>query len=325
MGFKNQIILVHRFKFNYPFEKLFPIIRNIQTIGNLMNFIQSKILSEPIILKGETTFEKDTWFFFRYKKFINIYMKIDEVIETDYFLKIDYNIYKTSPKFMEFHFVVTLNHINDNESNLIIESIFPKFEMNKFVIQTCRKDTMNNFLILNKSIEMNNQNTFYNSGIVFRNNYEFVKNICCHYKTFKVFFPNIKSIEKINNDYEEEDNGIFNEEQDFLIKLKSNNKYNFPSELKFKVCKTQLLKTQSIISFLITNMNDNYVGKKKEILNYYLTFFIRKITQDKTFFSIKSTFEYPIQQDTFKNCMSFSNKIVDNLKSICLIYENSFN
>ena len=99
---------------------------------------------------------------------------------------------------------------------------------------------------------MNNQNTFYNSGIVFRNNYEFVKNICCHYKTFKVFFPNIKSIEKINNDYEEEDNGIFNEEQDFLIKLKSNNKYNFPSELKFKVCKTQLLKTQRILSFFMS-------------------------------------------------------------------------
>ena len=50
---KEKIIkIINRFTYNIPFEIMAPIIRNIQTIGNLMNFIQSKIISDPIILKG---------------------------------------------------------------------------------------------------------------------------------------------------------------------------------------------------------------------------------------------------------------------------------
>ena len=62
---EKTIKILNRFTFNNPFEIMGPIIRNIQTIGNLMNFIESKIISDPIILKGETTFEENTWFFFR--------------------------------------------------------------------------------------------------------------------------------------------------------------------------------------------------------------------------------------------------------------------
>ena len=61
---EKTIKIINRFTFNHPFEIMSPIIRNIQTIGNLMNFIQSKIISDPIILKGETNFEENTWFFF---------------------------------------------------------------------------------------------------------------------------------------------------------------------------------------------------------------------------------------------------------------------
>ena len=48
---ENLIKIMSRYTFNYPFEIMLPLIRNIQTVGNLMNFIQKKIISDPIILK----------------------------------------------------------------------------------------------------------------------------------------------------------------------------------------------------------------------------------------------------------------------------------
>ena len=101
--YENLIKIMTRYTFNYPFEIMWPLIRNIQTLGNLMSFIQKKIISDAIILKVETSFEENTWFFIRYKQFINVYMKIEEVIEPKYFLRINYYLYKTSPKIIKFH------------------------------------------------------------------------------------------------------------------------------------------------------------------------------------------------------------------------------
>ena len=55
--------LVLQFTFPYNFDKMLNIIKNIQTLGNLMNFLEGKIISDPILLKGQSTFAKNTYFF----------------------------------------------------------------------------------------------------------------------------------------------------------------------------------------------------------------------------------------------------------------------
>ena len=318
---EKTIKILNRFTFNNPFEIMGPIIRNIQTIGNLMNFIESKIISDPIILKGETTFEENTWFFFRYKKFMDIYMKIDEVIESDYYLSINYNIYKTSPKFIQFHLIFHLHYINENESLFILENIFPQIDLNRLYIKLLNFEFISNCNILSKAISLNKRFTFNNNGTVFKINYDFLQKLFTHYKLFRLLFPDIKSIEKINKDDDKVNSNeeIIKEEQNFKIQLKQFNKYNLPSEIFMKISKSQILKTQSLISFSLQNYH-NYINLIEE--NKFI-FFIKKITSNKTFFLLKSIYNNPIEEKKFNDYSFYSKKLIHNIKNICLVYQNT--
>ena len=319
---ENLIKIMSRYTFNYPFEIMLPLIRNIQTVGNLMNFIQKKIISDPIILKGETSFEENTWFFIRYKQFIDIYMKIEEVIESEYFLRINYYLYKTSPKIIKFHLVFNLHFLNENQSLLIIETILPKININQNFIELIQSETNFNCNILSKSISLDKRYTFYNSGTVFDVKYDFLKKLCVHYKLFRLLFPDIKSFEKINKDnevfyYDEE---IIKEDQNFKIKIKHKDKYNLPSEILLKISKSQLLKSQSLINFTFSSYND----QENEINNNYkMIFFLKRITKNKTFFLIKSTCNNPIKEEKFNKYSYFCEKILNNIKNICFVYHNT--
>ena len=319
---EKTIKIINRFTFNHPFEIMSPIIRNIQTIGNLMNFIQSKIISDPIILKNKTNFEENTWFFFRYKKFIDIYMKIDEVIETDYFLKINYNIYKTSPKFIQFHFIFTLHYINENKCLLLFENILPQINIKTLFIQVNYIEFISNCNILSKAISLNKRFTFNNNGTVFNINYDFLQKLFTHYKLFRLLFPDIKSIEKINEDNDENTSNeeVIKEEQTFKVQLKHFKKFNISSsEINVKVSKSQILKTQSLISFSLQN-NDNHINLNE---NNQFIFFIKKITNNKTFFLLKTIYNNPIEEKLFNNYSYYTKKIIQNIKNICLVYQNT--
>jgi hypothetical protein len=313
--------LGYLFNFYFSFESLSLIIKDIQTIGDLINFFQKKSISDFIILHGDKTFSKNTFFYFKYKQLISLYFKTIDFFETDYFMRIEYKLYKTNPKFFVSYFIFNLNYINEEYCQLILEINFENIFLNKLIVKESYQEFFQNCIILSNSIKKSKLNQFCNSNLLINSNYDLIINISTYYELLKLFLPNIKLISKIINNYNENDitnndekkitkNSLFN----VIFKNKKKNKI-FPNNFNIKVEKINSKKDFCFIRYKFLKY-----GNLKIIPIYSLDFLIRKISNNYTYVSIKILFNLPLPKHFINALEKYSNKALENLKNVCSKY-----
>ena len=77
-----------------------------------------------------------------------------------------------------------------------------------------------------------------------------------------------------------------------------------------------------MINFSLSNY-DNYFDGKKETDDEKIILFMKRITKKTTFFLIKSTRNKPIQKEVYTKYSNFCEKMLNNIKNICLVYHNT--
>ena len=306
--------LVHQYIFPYNYDKMLNIIKNIQTFGNLLNFIEGKIISDPILLKGQSNFAKNTYFFLRYKSLISLYMKVVDIIETEYFFKIHYKVYKTSPKLLDFSLIFNLHNISDSSSYFTMIFNFPKIDLNPFFVNICKHAQIYYMNILNKDISKNKLFTFYNNMKVINIYFDFISSLCLHYNLFKLFFPSTKTLKNLTS---EENNGILYENQRFKLTLKEKKTFErLPHNMQINVNSIQNLKSQLLIIYHMEKYDEWY-----EYPHHAIYFFLKRISPNKTFCSMKTLFDFPVSEEFFGSIGNYAQRLIHNLEKVCMDYK----
>lgn len=313
--------IINIYKFPFPFEHFSFIIKDIQTIGDFMNIFQNEFISDIIFLKGDKSILKNSFFYFKYKKLISVYFKTENFIENDYFLRIEYRMYKSNPILFEIIFLINLHYQDENSCLFILEIEFPQKNLNKLKSEAIYREFFNNCEILSNSIKINQIFSFYNTNIIINSNYDLVMNICTHYELFRLFLPSVKLFTKVNiynqeNEKNNDKEGLLMKDSVFNIKFKKeHNFFLFPNNIILKVHKFKNYKDQCFIRYKVLKF-----GKLKNIPIYYIYFFMRKITENHTFISIKLNFFPSIQRSFISTVDNYANQLLYNVKNVCLNY-----
>ena len=121
---KQENIYINYYSFDFSYEFITPILKDIQTMAQLIKLIVYNQISDIIFIKGNNSYSINSRFYFRYQNIIDFYIKVIDVIETGYFTKISYYIYKTKPKSIEFKVNFLIFYQDDiSKTNLNIEII----------------------------------------------------------------------------------------------------------------------------------------------------------------------------------------------------------
>ena len=85
---KGENSYINYFSFNLNYEIITPILKDIQIMAQLIKLIVIHQISDIVFIKGNNSYTLNARFYFSYKNIIDFYVKVQEVIETDYFTKI---------------------------------------------------------------------------------------------------------------------------------------------------------------------------------------------------------------------------------------------
>ena len=202
---------LYHYIFDIKYEILSPIIRDLQTVSQLIRFIQNNQLSDLIFILGNNSYSLESRFYFNYRKIIDFYIKVIDFIETDYCFKIKYNIYKTKPISKNFFVNISLIKEKENNSKLEIEIILINDTIiNQKILNLINNEFNYNFLYLSQAIKSIKQNSFSYNSIIIKQEFHILAQI----------LQNVKLIEYIINGKFEK---IINVEKEEYNSSKSNN------------------------------------------------------------------------------------------------------
>ena len=114
---------VYDYVFDINFETISPLIKDFQSVSQLIKYTQNHQLSDLIFISGDNSFSIESRFYFNYRNIIDFYLKVEDFYENEYFIKIKYNIYKTKPISKNFYIILSLIKEKENTSKLEIEIV----------------------------------------------------------------------------------------------------------------------------------------------------------------------------------------------------------
>ena len=95
-------------------------------------------ISDLIFIKGNNSYSIESRFYFNYRNIIDFYIKVLDFIETDYFTKVKYYVYKTKQtkqSSKEFIVNLTIFYNDENSSKISIEIILINYStLNKKIL-----------------------------------------------------------------------------------------------------------------------------------------------------------------------------------------------
>jgi hypothetical protein len=95
---KQENIYINYYSFDFSYEFITPILKDIQTMAQLIKLIVYNQISDIIFIKGNNSYSIHSRFYFRYQNIVDFYVKVIDVTETDYFTKLSLHSYFTSYK-----------------------------------------------------------------------------------------------------------------------------------------------------------------------------------------------------------------------------------
>ena len=305
---------IYNYTFDIKYQLLCPIIKDIQMVSQLIKFIKNHQLSDLIFIVGDNSYSIDSRFYFNYRHIIDFYIKVINSIETENFIKIKYNIYKTSPISKNFYVTLSLskNDDKDKSSKLELEIILEK---DSIISPRILKIIYNEFN--------------YNSSII-KNDFYILTQIIQNVKLIEYIING--KFQKINNNNKKDNNKIYinNSDNDKFIhkneiykivlnKKKEINDWLDLNNISFKI-ETIIAREDSMVIHLRILLNNNENDKKEtDYLNNLTIVNIRKLTNNSSFVLIKSACTLKIGENfniEFKKILKKTLKRIEKISQI---------
>ena len=96
------------FPINTKKENILKAIQNLSYFTYYMRDFSKSLVKYPFFLKGNPKEDEGATYFQIYDEYVKIYIRIKTLIETDYFIKIVYQAYKSIPTSFEFEYIINI-------------------------------------------------------------------------------------------------------------------------------------------------------------------------------------------------------------------------
>ena len=322
-------IYVHYFSFDFLYEYITPILKDIQIMAQLIKLIANNQISDIIFIKGNNSYSIHSRFYFRYQNIIDFYVKVLEVIETDYFTKISYFIYKTKPKSTEFKVNFLIFYDNAKSTKLHIEIILPEsYSLCPKILDIIYNELKYNFHYLLKAIKSNKMNSYLLSSSIIKNEYfvliKIIQNVKLIEYIIKGKLIKIEENEKntsLNNQENEFDD---DKEKSFILvndkykvslnKMKDKGICSKLNSIFFKVLLIKIKEDKMIMQLKII-INNEQKENNNPFINV-ITICIRKLTANSCFMFIKYIWDFSINDSIINLIKNSMNKCLVNIDKL---------
>ena len=332
-SFENKY--TYKYFFDIKYELIAPIIKDLQIVSQLINFIKKDQLSDLILISGENCYSVDTRFYFNYRHIIDFYVKVTELFENEYFMKINYNIYKTGPISKKFYANISLfkNNENINSSIFKLEIILPKNDViYQRILDLIFSELNYNYQYLSQAIKSQKYNLFlYNSSII-NNDSQILSKI----------LQNIKLIEYIINGKLEKNiggkEGLNNSDYDKFIHLNEIYKVEFNkrkeinnwlslNNISFKIKFLKARKDRMTIHFKIIPKSKEESKNQIEDnpITNILIVHVRHLINNSSFVLIKSSWDTDIPKNIIIEIKKIMKKSMNKIQKLSKLTKSEYN
>ena len=328
---KQENIYINYYSFDFSYEFITPILKDIQKMAQLIKLILYNQISDIIFIKGNNSYSINSRFYFRYQNIIDFYIKVIDVIETDFFTKISYYIYKTKPKSTEFKVNFLIFYQDDNsKTKLNIEIILDNSHiLSSKILQIIYNEFKMNFHYLLQAIKSNKFDTYFFSSSIIKNEYFVLTKIIQNIKLIEYIIKGklIKieeEEEKDNNLIKKENKTIHESETSFIqvnekfkISLTKIKEEEICSKLNSIVFKVLLIKIKE--DKMIMQWKAIFDNEQIEINNPFInviTICIRKLTANSCFMFIKCIWDLSLNKNIIKYIKSTIPKCLVNIDKL---------
>ena len=335
-----EISYLNYFNLDIQYELLSPIIKDIQKTSQLIKFIKKHQLSDLVFIAGNNTYSIDSRFYFNYRNIIDFYVKVIDFIETDYFTKIKYYIYKTKPSSKEFNVNVTLFYNDENTSKLTVEIVlFNNVRLNKKILNIIFSELNQNYLYLMQAIKSNKLKSFSFCSSIIKNEFFVLTQIVQNKKLieyiingrFKKFqkdqteeinleSDNDSSFNSINSNKSNKEKNFIKVSEIYIIKLKKRNDLNewlTSNYISFKIELIKLREDNLLIQLKVLYNNDDKenINGNNSIYNT-VSLYIRKLTNNSSFIYLKWTWDLGLDSNIINSINIFFKKCLHNIEKL---------
>ena len=318
---KQENIYINYYSFDFSYEFITPILKDIQTMAQLIKLIVYNQISDIIFIKGNNSYSIHSRFYFRYQNIVDFYVKVIDVTETDYFTKLSFYIYKTKPKSIDFkvNFLIFNNECNSTKLNIEI-ILGNNHALSAKILKIINNEFKLNFLYLLQAIKTNKSQTYFFSSSIIKNEYFVLTKIMQNIKLIEYMIKgklikieekekkNDKEKDLINQENkanENKENSFIRVNETFKISLNKKKEEEINDKLNSAIFKVLLIKIKEdkmIIQW--KNILDNE-QKENNINNPFInviTICIRKLTGNSCFMFIKYNWDLSLNK-TIVNCI----------------------
>ena len=336
---ENEINYLNYYTIDVRYEILSPIVKDMQISSQLIKFIKKHQISDLIFIKGNNSYSIESRFYFNYRNIIDFYIKVLDFIETDYFTKIKYFIYKTKPSSKEFIVNLSVFYNDETSSKISIEIILFNNSLSKKILNLIYNEFNLNFTYLSEAIKSNKMQKFSFCSSIVKNEFFVLTQIIQNIKLieyiingqFKLLLKDNNSgkesnggdnifIEPNNDKEKGKDNSFIHVNDKFIIILKKKKDLNDWINANNISFKTQLIKIKEdsmLIQYkIILNNIDNENNNDVNLLNNLVTISIRKLTTNSSFIFIKCAWEFSLEEDLISSIKNFINKCLYNIEKL---------
>ena len=276
---QKENIYLNYFVFDLNYEIITPILKDIQTMAQLIKFIEHHQISDIIFIKGNNSYTKKSRFYFNYKNIIDFYIKVLDAIETDYFTKICFFIYKTKPKSIEFKVNFLIFFHNENKTDFHFEIILSQNRtLSNKILKLINEELKLNFSYLLKSLKAGKINSFLFFSSIIKNEFFVLTKIIQNKKLIEYIIKGkLIKIESFQNDKTpiNQENELKNDKENTFLKIKD----------EFKVS--------------LIKLNKNDIKTKLDSISFRVL--LIKIKEDKMIMQIKVLLKNEINENNNSN------------------------
>jgi hypothetical protein len=319
------------FHFDMKYEKLSPIIKDIQLVSQLIRFVKKDQLSDLILINGINTYTAESRFYFNYRNICDFYVKVLDLVENENSTQIKYYIYKTRPSSIGFIVILSISKINNGSKISIELQLFNKKILSSLFLNIIYNEFKLMFKYLIESIRKNKQQfLLFNSNII-KSDFDFLSQIIQNKKIIKYLING--QFNKITIDehdshviFNENDNNSFistNDIYKIVLKKKNNNKilydYINDNNIIFKIKSIKINEDNLSIQYEVLSNNSNNKNDNAKCTNNLFTIIIRKLTDNYSFILIKYIWDKSLDKNIIFDIKKFINKILAKIEKVCKI------
>ena len=327
---KGENIYINYFSFDLNYEIITPILKDIQTIAQLIKLIINQQISDIIFIKGNNSYTLNARFYFRYKNIIDFYVKVMDVIETDYFTKICFFVYKTKPKSTDFKVNFLIFYQTGNTTDFHLEIVLSKnHQLTNKILKIIYNEIKSNFVYLLQAIKSNKMHSFIFSSSIIKNEFFVLTKIIQNTKLIEYIIKGkLLKIENFQGDKTQinKENELKNEKEKTFLKVKdefkvsliklNNNELNAKlNSTSFRVLLIKIKEDKMIMQIKV--LLNNKINENNNTNFNVITICIRKLTGNSCFIFIKYIWDLPINNMIINYIKYTVQKCLNNIEKLC--------